>query len=113
MSETEDRNNIDCYYDENPSQDQLERPPMVQLVKLNWLSERVQVNSCLELLFTLSIRKILVRLRAMKIPCIREKSQTKANCMVIARGVGRGAQNIDISLLPHCENRLSGLRNIL
>ena len=32
--------------------------------------------------------------------------------MVIARGVGRGAQNIDISLLPHCENRISGYENI-
>ena len=81
---------------------------MVQLVELNWLSVKIQVNSCLELLFTLSIRKILVRLRAMKTPCIREKSQTKPNCMVIARGAGRGAKNIDVSLLPHCEDRFSG-----
>ena len=46
MSESEDRNNINCYYDENPSQDQLERPPMVHLVELNWLGgERVQLLS--------------------------------------------------------------------
>ena len=112
MSEAKDRNNVDCYCAKNRDQNQLEGPLMVQLVELNWLSVKIQVNSCLELLFTLSIRKILVRLRAMETPCIREKSQTKTNCMVIARGVGRGAQNIDISLLPHCENRISGYENI-
>ena len=55
----------------------------------------------LELIFTLSMRKILVTLRAMRAPCIRERRQKKRNCMVIARAEGRGANNTEISLPLH------------
>ena len=100
ISETEDRNNINCYYDENPSQDQLERPPMVHLVELNWLNVRVQVNSLFNFKLTLSIRKIRVRLRAMRAPFTSEKIQMKTNCAVIAKGEGRGANKNAINTLP-------------
>ena len=98
MSEDKYRNNIDCYCAENPSHDHLERPPMVQLVELNWLNVRVQVNSKFKL--TLSIRKIRVRLMAMRAPFTSEKIQMKTNCAVIAKGEGRGANKNAINTLP-------------
>ena len=64
------------------------------------------MNYSLELLFTLSIRKILVRLRAMRAPCIIERSQKKTNCIVIARAGGSGANNTEISLPPHCKLKI-------
>ena len=71
---------------------------MVQLVELNWLNVRVQVNSKFKL--TLSIRKIRVRLRAMRAPFTSEKIQMKTNCAVIAKGEGRGANKNEINTLP-------------
>ena len=100
MSEDEDRNNIDCYCAENPPHDHLERPPMVQLVELNWLNVRVQVNSLFNFKLTLSIRNIRVRLRAMRAPFTSEKIQMKTNCAVIAKGVGRGANKNEINTPP-------------
>ena len=59
------------------------------------------MNFSLKILFTLTIRMILVRLRAMRAPCIIERSQKKTNCMVSARAEGSGANDTEISLPPH------------
>ena len=100
MSEAKDRNNVDCYCAKNRDQNQLEGPLMVQLVELNWLNVRVQVNSFFNFQLTLSIRKILVRLRAMRATFTSEKIQMKTNCVVIAKGEGRGANKNAINTLP-------------
>ena len=77
MSEAKKKESIDCYGREKPSQNQLEMPLVVELVELYRLNRDIQVDSFLEysLVFTWSIRKILVRLRALMVACTREKSQ--------------------------------------
>ena len=75
MSEAKEREDIDCYRSGNSSQNQLKTPLMVKLVELCRLKNGILVISFLEPSFTLSMRKTLVRLRAMKAACTRDRIQ--------------------------------------
>ena len=105
MSKCKDRENIDCYCSEKSTQNHLEMPPMVKLVEICRLRAFGWI-SLLNFLFTLNIRKILVRLRTMRTPCIRERSHKKTNCIVSATAGGSGANNTEISLPPHWKLKL-------
>lgn len=76
MSEAKDRENIDCYCSQKSPQNQLEIPSMVKLVELRRLNKDSPLNTFQgTFIFTFSIRKVLVMLRAMRVPCTREKRQ--------------------------------------
>ena len=64
--------------------------------------EWIHVNSLLlEIEFTFSIRKILVRPRATRVPGTRYQNQRKTNWVTIARGAGNGVDSSKIKALPH------------
>ena len=54
-------------------------------------------------MFTLSTRKILLRLRAMRVPSTTDMIQSKAIFMIVARRSGNGVGAIidEVNLLPH------------
>ena len=51
--------------------------------------------------FTLSIRKILVMLRAMKVACTRARSQKRRKCREIASEKGSGPNIAEINKPTH------------
>ena len=64
--------------------------------------EWIHVNSLiLEIELTFSIRNILVRPRATRVPGTRYQSQRKTNWVTIARGAGNGVDSSKIKALPH------------
>ena len=79
------------------------------LIWSSWLNSVGWMHLCqstpfLDLKLTLSIRKILVRLRAMRVPSTRNISQSRTKCVIIATGAGYSWTITKVNELPHWKN---------